>query len=95
MRHNRQDISDQALAVLVAMRGRLFGRLDGNAPFGLEPGWSGPVPRTVANELHDAGLIEIDETAPISGTYVFRISSAGVAFLVAMPASAMSASHRP
>ena len=75
------NISAEAIAVLLAMRGRLFGRLEGTAPFVLDPGWSEPVQHHVARELHEAGLIEVDEMAPIGGTYAFRISRAGMAYL--------------
>ena len=75
------DISETAVAVLRAMRGRLIGRLDSAHAFLIDPGWSGPVPHLVATELHNAGLIEIDESVLINGTYAFRISEAGIASL--------------
>jgi hypothetical protein len=78
-------ISEKAVRVLRAMRGRLFGRLEGDGPLLLEAGWSDPIPCQVAQELHEAGFIEIDETAPIGDTYVFRISEAGLAYLDANP----------
>jgi len=81
-------MSGQAVAVLRAMRGRLFGRLELDAPFSLDPGWSEPVPQNVAKELHNAGLIEIDETAPIGDRYAFRISEAGRAHLDSIPPAA-------
>jgi hypothetical protein len=74
-------ISAQATAVLRSMRGRLCGCLEQDAPFSFDPVWSGPVLRNVAEELHNAGLVEIDETAPIGEPYVFRISAAGLAYL--------------
>jgi hypothetical protein len=77
-------LSGQAISVLRAMSGRLYGRLERDAPFLLDAGWSGPVPGEVAEELHDAGLIEIDETAPIIDAYTFRISEAGMDYLNAM-----------
>jgi hypothetical protein len=67
------------------MRGRLFGCLERDAPFSLDPGWNDPVPQRVAEELHDAGLIEIDESAPIGAPYSFRISAAGLAYLESIP----------
>jgi hypothetical protein len=73
--------TDQAIAVLHAMSGRLYGRLEREGAFRLEYQWSGPVPCEVAEQLHDAGLIEIDETAPIDDAFAFRISAAGLAFL--------------
>ena len=81
------NISVQAIAVLLAMRGRLFGRLVGNSPFVLDPGWIEPVPHQVVGELHEAGFIEIDEMAPIEDTYAFRISKAGMAYLESLPPS--------
>ena len=75
------NISEQAVAVLRAMRGRLSGRLEGDVPLQLDPGWNDPVPCQVAQELHETGFIEIDESAPIGDTYVFRISEAGMAYL--------------
>jgi hypothetical protein len=81
-------ISAQAISVLRAMRGRLHGCLEQDAPFSLDPGWNGLVPRHVAVELHDAGLIEIDETAQIGDPYVFRISAAGLAYLDSIPPAA-------
>jgi hypothetical protein len=74
-------VSGQATAVLLAMRGRLFGRLDQDAPFLLDQGWSDPVPHCVVEELHEAGFIEIDETAPAGDPYVFRISATGMSYL--------------
>ena len=74
-------VSDQAEAVLRAMRGALLGCLEGDSPFSIDPGWTGPVPWEIAAELHNAGLIEIDEAAPIREPYVFRISTAGRAYL--------------
>jgi hypothetical protein len=79
------DIGEQAHALLRSMGGRLFGRLEGDAPFLLDSGWSGPVPHHLAGELHEAGFIEIDETAPVGDTYVFRISQAGAAYLNSNP----------
>jgi hypothetical protein len=78
-------IGEQANAVLRAMRGRLFGCLERDGPFSLDPCWSDPVPYQVAEELHNAGLIEIDETAPIGAPYAFRISAAGLAYLDSIP----------
>lgn len=77
-------ISAEAIAVLRAMRGSLIGRLEGDAPFTIDPGWTDPVPRTIAEELHDAGLIEIDEDEPVDIPLVFRISAAGRAYLATM-----------
>jgi len=74
-------VSDQANEVLRAMRGALLGCLERDDPFSIDPGWTGPVPREIAKELHNAGLIEIDEAAPIREPYVFRISTAGRAYL--------------
>jgi len=82
------EIDAQAIAVLRSMRGRLYGRLERDAPFSLDPVWSGPVPIHVAEELHNAGLIEIDETAPIGESYAFRITAAGLAYLVSIPPTA-------
>lgn len=74
-------VSGQAIAVLRAMRGNLWGCLEDDAPFAIDPGWSGIVPGEIAQELHDAGLIEIDEDAPIGIPFAFRISTAGRLFL--------------
>lgn len=86
-----QEPSACAIAVLRAMRGCLLGCLDGGAPFAIDPGWSGPVPGEIAQELHDAGLIEIDEDAPIGIPFTFRISAAGRAFLTGLPAAQSAA----
>lgn len=80
-------LSATALAVLRAMSGRLYGRLEKGGPFLLEPTWHGPVPLEAAEELHDAGLIEIDETAPLGDAFAFRVSEAGWAYLNSMPSS--------
>jgi hypothetical protein len=74
-------LSDQAEGVLRAMRGSLLGCLERDEPFSIDPGWTGPVPREIAEELHAAGFIEIDEAAPIQIPFVFRISAAGRAYL--------------
>ena len=63
------------------MRGSLSGRLEGDEPFSIDPGWTGPVPKAIAEELHNAGLIEVDEDAPVEVPLVFRISPAGRAWL--------------
>ncbi len=84
-------VSDQAKAVLRAMRGALLGCLESESPFSIDPGWSGPVPREIAEELHNAGLIEIDEAAPICEPYVFRISESGRAYLARCTAGGLAA----
>ena len=87
-------ISGQAIAVLRAMRGSLWGRLEGNAAFSIDPGWSGPVEREIAQELHDAGLIEIDEDAAIGAPFAFRISRAGRSFLARYAGAQAAAGDR-
>ena len=64
--------------------GRLMGRLDRDVPFLLtnpDPQSRGTVGVTLAQELHDKGWIEIDESAPIGDIYTFQISAAGKAYL--------------
>ena len=84
-------VSDQAEAVLRAMRGALLGCLERDDPFSIDPGWTGPVPREIAEELHQAGFIEIDEAAPIREPYVFRISTAGRQYLARCTAAGLAA----
>ena len=84
-------ISDQAIAVLRAMRGSLCGTPETGMSFSIDPGWNGPVPCEIAQELHDAGLIEIDEEAPITVPFTFRISPAGRAFLASVRSSVFTA----
>lgn len=74
-------LSGQAIALLRAMRGSLVGCLDGSDAFSIDPGWTGAVPRAVADELVEAGYVEIDEDAPPSIPHVFRISASGRAYL--------------
>jgi hypothetical protein len=77
------DVSKEAILVLRALNvgARLHGRLDQAVPFQLSPPDQGPgdgtVPASLAEELHNAGWIEIDESAPIADLYVFQISAAG------------------
>ena len=74
-------LSAEAETLLRAMRGSLRGSLEGDEPFCMDPGWTGPVRRETAEELHGAGFIEIDEDAPLQIPYAFRISTAGRAYL--------------
>ena len=84
--YSRSDhLTSKAVAVLRAMSGRLYGRLEREGSFRLASSWAGPVPCEVAEELHEAGLIEIDETAPIYDAFAFRISATGLAFLNSIP----------
>jgi hypothetical protein len=83
-------LSEEAMLTLQALNrsgGRLIGRLDRNAPFELtdptnpDANWRGSVDTSIAIELHSAGLIAIDESAPIGNVYCFEISREGKAFL--------------
>lgn len=86
-------LSRDAEAVLRAMRGALLGCLDDDDPFVIDAGWSGPVPREIAEELHSAGFIEIDESAPIEPPYMFRISEAGRTYLASVTRRRTQAAH--
>jgi hypothetical protein len=44
----------------------------------------------VAEELFEAGLIEIDEAAPIGEVYCFQISPAGTAYVAAIGQGSIS-----
>ena len=83
-------MSEQAMLTLEALNrsgGRLIGRLDRNAPFLVtdpsnpDVNWRGTVDASIAGELHSAGWIEIDESAPIGDIYSFVISREGKAHL--------------
>ena len=91
-------MSPQASQVLSALHqsgGRLHGRLDDAAPFmrsdPANPGRPVEVPLSIAEELFEAGLIQIDENAPIAEVYLFEVSHAGLEFLAALGSSEMSA----
>ena len=77
----------RTLRALHQSGGRLHGRLDRDVPFVLtgpgnpNPDGSVEVPVSIAEELHNAGLIEIDEAAPIEDIYVFQVSFLGRGYL--------------
>lgn len=82
--------SIRTLRVLKETGGRLHGRLDRDVPFlRSDPNNPGPdgrvtVPVSIAEELHNAGLIEIDEAAPIGDIYTFQVSFIGREYLTLM-----------
>jgi hypothetical protein len=86
----KHPLNEESIRILQALQksgGRLHGRLDRDVPFQRtdpthpDPDWRSPVPVSVAEELHDAGLIEIDEAAPIRDIYTFQVSREGNEFL--------------
>jgi hypothetical protein len=68
--------------------------LDRAAPFMLtdpaNPDAKCTVELQLAEELFEAGLIEIDEAAPIGEVYCFQISQAGTAYVAAIGQSSFS-----
>jgi hypothetical protein len=74
-------VSAKAFAVLRlldAPDAYLYGRLDEDAPFQLG---DASVPYSIALELHEAGLIESDESEAVTLTHAFQISPSGRARL--------------
>ncbi len=73
------------LRLLNQTGGRLLGRFDQEVPFVLtdpqQPDAKETVDVAVAEDLHIAGFIEIDEAAPIADIYTFQISAAGKAYV--------------
>ena len=77
-------LSEESLRTLRALRhpgGRLRGRLEQEVPFLLTGSPSVEVPVSIANELFEAGFIQIDEAAPIGDIYTFELSREGEEFL--------------
>ena len=75
------------LCTLNRSGGRLYGRFDRDDPFlrtdptHPDPDWKEAVPAAHAQELFEAGFIQIDEAAPIGPIYTFQVSKAGKEFL--------------
>jgi hypothetical protein len=92
MSANEFSLSEESMQILRALRqsdGRLHGRFDRDAPFlrtdptNPDPDWRERVPVAFAEELFEAGLIEIDDAAPIRDIYAFQVSNEGKEFLTA------------
>ena len=82
-------LSEDSLRTLRTLRqtgGRVHGRFDRDDPFLLTGSASTEVPVSIANELFEAGLIQIDEAAPISDIYTFELTDEAVAFLKGLEA---------
>lgn len=79
-------MSEESIRILRALHqsdGRLHGRFDREVSF-LRTGGSDSVPFAIAEELFEAGLIEIDDAAPIRDIYTFQVSDKGKEFLTAI-----------